>query len=369
MEKECLQIGIKLEKDENFANLFEQLIIKEIREFLTTFATGMQNEKFIEIYANQIYVYACKHFEEELKNKLFIDLKIITDISARYYESIEAEGNICFLLENLSERNIIVMDGSIDFSKEPKKVRKLLELTRTEISDEKLSLAFQYINGKWVLAGLLSNEINDDCIRIHFTSHMVWELYLNDKLVVQYKYGQYIMENRAEWKIFLDKIKKIKASKKTKISDEINAEEVKLLVEAAKEQRHGTILVIFFEEADYIKHEVERLLRVSSGYKVCSYDCKLNRDKIKRLTSIDGALMIDNHGKTYGYGMILDAEKPMNVEMDSARGARFNSAKRYIASKATECFAMAVIISEDGMVNYFTTCDVLVKKVGKSNGN
>ena len=69
------------------------------------------------------------------------------------------------------------------------------------------------------------------------------------------------------------------------------------------------------------------------------------------VTSIDGALLLDIDGFCHAVGVILDGKSHPD-RGTSTRGARFNSAIRYVESSTTPC--LAVVVSEDGMVDIVT---------------
>lgn len=73
---------------------------------------------------------------------------------------------------------------------------------------------------------------------------------------------------------------------------------------------------------------------------------------IKAVTSIDGAIMCDFEGVCYAIGMILDglSDKDLKKE-DIARGARHNSAYRYIESENGKGNCIVTIVSEDGDIS------------------
>lgn len=71
------------------------------------------------------------------------------------------------------------------------------------------------------------------------------------------------------------------------------------------------------------------------------------------MIGIDGAVLLDQNGKVYIIGVILDGKiSPKGTTM--ARGARYNSAVKYSYSHRNEKH-LVVVISEDGdcdFVNY-----------------
>ena len=54
----------------------------------------------------------------------------------------------------------------------------------------------------------------------------------------------------------------------------------------------------------------------------------LNDSLIRNVTSIDGAVLLDSHGVCHSIGVILDGIA--TNKGTSARGARYNSAVRYV---------------------------------------
>lgn len=113
------------------------------------------------------------------------------------------------------------------------------------------------------------------------------------------------------------------------------------LVDRAKSQKHGTMLV-FSKNA---KKEAQRLncasFTVESSSGMGRY--------MKHITAIDGAVLLDQEGKIYAIGVILDGETP-DCGIDMSRGARYNSAIKYSASKNAGQ-NLVVVLSEDGYAN------------------
>jgi DNA integrity scanning protein DisA with diadenylate cyclase activity len=68
------------------------------------------------------------------------------------------------------------------------------------------------------------------------------------------------------------------------------------------------------------------------------------------ITSIDGAVLLDPEGYCYSIGVILDGKA--SGHGNGTRGARYNSAVRYVESSPYPC--LVVVVSEDGMVDVLT---------------
>jgi DNA integrity scanning protein DisA with diadenylate cyclase activity len=67
------------------------------------------------------------------------------------------------------------------------------------------------------------------------------------------------------------------------------------------------------------------------------------------LTAIDGSVLLDTQGVCHAIGVILDGIAK-EQQGDPSRGARFNSAVRYVGSRAARS-CVVVVISEDGRVD------------------
>ena len=123
------------------------------------------------------------------------------------------------------------------------------------------------------------------------------------------------------------------------------------VVDTATKQKHGALLII----SDDAKGEAERLNNQSIKIRPTALDEPLARN----VTSIDGATLLDITGTCHAIGVILDG-KAVSSET-SGRGARYNSAVRYVEKSEGKC--VAVIISEDGMVDLYP---ILLPRIRRS---
>jgi len=111
------------------------------------------------------------------------------------------------------------------------------------------------------------------------------------------------------------------------------------LAQAAANAEHGTMLVISADAAG----EARRL-----GAQAIVIDATaVTSDDLAPLTSIDGAVLLDPKGMMHAIGVILDGVATGTG--DPSRGARYNSAVRYLA--VSESATMIILVSEDGMIN------------------
>ena len=216
---------------------------------------------------------------------------------------------------------------------EYKKFRKLLEIASRDLSlysDGTKILGWGKIKGKY-------DEQNQDLLTINFNGSYKWELVhgSHTMLVVEHTVPS-LPKIKIKREIFDDLLKRTFLA----ISPE-NIENLWRIVSAAEEQKHGALLIISNESEE----EANRLANQSTVIE----PTLLNESLIINVTSIDGAILLDSNGICHSIGIILDG-----ISTDkgtSERGARYNSAIRYVENNKKKC--IAVIISEDGMVDLY----------------
>jgi DNA integrity scanning protein DisA with diadenylate cyclase activity len=217
---------------------------------------------------------------------------------------------------------------------EHRKIRKILEMTSRNlflISDAGFAYGLGHIINEY-------NPIAEDLFTIYFTGHYAWELLHDDKHIINVKYtNPFLPTIEFQRSNFSSDIKRIF---KNIEEDEI----VKLytLVCSMLKCKHGTILVICSDAKD----EAERLGNQSIQLKPFNID----ENTVKKLSNIDGAILIDEHGVCYSIGTILDGIA--TNKGDSSRGSRYNSSIRYYEQRKKYADIVVIIVSEDGMVDF-----------------
>lgn len=212
-------------------------------------------------------------------------------------------------------------------------VRKFLEISDDSsaiICDSSLIYGLGELRGKY-------NPKEENIFVINFTSHFKWEiLHDNNPLMeVSYRQPNLPAEKLNREKFYSDFPRVFKGILKTQVDDLWD-----IAMEAIK-QKHGTMLVI----SDNTAAEAERLGKQSFPLK----PSKLNDEMIQKITSIDGAVLLDRSANCYAIGVILDGLA--TEKGDPSRGARYNSAIRYYEQFGGSGGLMLIIISEDGMIN------------------
>jgi DNA integrity scanning protein DisA with diadenylate cyclase activity len=104
-------------------------------------------------------------------------------------------------------------------------------------------------------------------------------------------------------------------------------------------QPHGTMIVVSERAAEEAARLASQCTRIDPVV--------LGDDMVRRVTSIDGAVLLDAEGRCHAVGVILDGRATEKGR--PARGARYNSAQRYVSDAG--CPTIAVVVSEDGRVD------------------
>ena len=112
------------------------------------------------------------------------------------------------------------------------------------------------------------------------------------------------------------------------------------LATAAAAAEHGTMLVISERAAEEAARLGSQALTIEPT--------RLDDSLVRQVTGIDGAVLVDPSGRCHAIGVILDGTAA--GAGDRSRGARYNSAVKYLAS-AGATPTVILLVSEDGMIN------------------
>jgi DNA integrity scanning protein DisA with diadenylate cyclase activity len=251
-------------------------------------------------------------------------------ISSQYYEGAESSGRIIIAQNEHPAINVTLkFSDPINLSNH-KAIRKLLEMT-----NDTLSLI---ANGNEVYGIGYVTDYDfkaEDLFVIEFNGHFKWELKHHEKILMVVEYNQpRLPKERIGKELFSDHFSRIFSSIKQNDIDTVWE-----IILAATEQKHGTMVVIS-NKAD---EEAVRL----NGQCIIVEPIHLTSEIMRLVTAIDGAVLLDPNGECHALGVILDGLA--SDKGDSARGARFNSAMRYLETQDNEC--LIVVVSEDGHIN------------------
>jgi hypothetical protein len=259
---------------------------------------------------------------------------IINTISSLRYEG--AEGVGCLLLARRGHPNleeVFALTCPVDLT-DYRAVRKLLEMTTPSIhlladADKVYALGRevgQYDAGR------------EDLFAFHFVTYYTWEFSHAGHTLLRCRYGlPGLARPRLNRLAFKREYKRTFGVPKTE-----ELERMWQVVLEASRQPKGTLLVVSTEalaEADRLKLQCTLIEPVV-----------LTPIITQLVTAIDGAVMLDPQGYCYSIGVILDGKA--SGRGNSTRGARYNSAIRYVESSPYP--TLVVVVSEDGMVDVMT---------------
>lgn len=251
-------------------------------------------------------------------------------ISAERYEGSDGNGKMVIARRNHKAiTEVITLKSPVSLNNH-RAVRKLLEMANDELC------LLSDANEVYGLGTVKNYDASDeDLFTVKFTKHFTWELIHHDSVMMMaaYREPQFLKEKINRLKFSTD-IQRIFPSIQTHVIDKLWD-----VITAAMEQKHGTMVVI----SSGAETEAERLEKQSTRIT----PVEITPEIVKLVTAIDGAVLISPDGICYAIGVILDGLA--SDKGDPARGARFNSAIRYIYSQCHQC--MIVVISEDGYIN------------------
>lgn len=327
-------LNLKQEDDNFFMYFFIRNLFRDI--FIEEKYNNKENIYYItRIYKNTIY--------QSLSDFLFEfgmpEQETLIYLSALRYES---KNNYSKMMFEVDEEDVdlrITLEAPVDINlNNARSIRKLMEIATKDFCLE-------------VCAGRVTSIVKllrtSRARIIEFEGNLNWKVAVRGHCMVEYKEGEICLPN------LLDKHKYIQNTMYKHFFEKISKEQMDKLcqtIECVSIQKHGTSIII----SDDAKKEVDRLYQANRVIKIKGINILDEESVIEHITSIDGAFIIDLNCICYGIGMIVDGEAI--VQGDSSRGARYNSIYNYIVQKYIQDLTyMAVIISEDGMVDIIST--------------
>lgn len=265
-------------------------------------------------------------------------LNILTDLSYLTYEKINTEGLIHFTNSPLNADFQFRFDNPEDFGffnqSNLKLLRKLLELTsiRKDIG---------IITDTNLIYGI--GKIKPECLYYSatFEDDHKWTISKNDIELISIKDNSIQLENSritpSEFNNYVSEIF-------PEISEE-NYSNMYNIIKTLIKQQKGTILVVMKDAQKYIDRYRDLAILIDP--------VKLDEKNVEKLSSIDGAIIMDENCICYGFGVVLDG-----IDTGSgnrARGSRYNSSERFYnyCKSENNSDLFVFILSDDGNYNFF----------------
>jgi len=329
----------------------EAVIYRILAESELELQKPLQGETFALVNSKRVIEDAAssllRSVEVHVNNWNQIDLLSFANaIAAERYEGAVSKGRLIICKTNHTDILAKVKLKTPISISNYRGIRKLLE-----VSSSQMALLCD-VENVWGFGVPLNTyqPSREDLFEIRFTEHYTWELVHAENIMLRVKYREPRLPRerfeKEEFYALLDQFFRV---------SKIAADKLVVAVEAAVEQRHGTMLVITPEAAS----ETKRLTAQSTEIEPVTI-CK---EIISHLSSVDGAILLSPDGVVHSFGVILDGKVTENG--NSTRGARYNSAIRYVdGEQARNVNCLALIVSEDGYVDLYPTCEQTRRSIG-----
>lgn len=313
-----------------------------------------EREKIIEQLKKQVI----EEFVKQTSLIYKIDINLINGIAATFYESTSCHASLCFVLSDHSidcEMDMEMDEEEAFLKGSERKYRKKLQMVQKnqsllflkEKSQDSENYTLMDSSYVWKAQGLINkeklNRLKETKISFSIQGHMVWDMEINGKLAVSYKCGQYRLYNKNTC------CKQFAKQYKNVFQTSTVPENVGKIVSKAFELDHGLVLIFIEKDAVNSREEIKKAI----GFRMKKEEI-LTDVQLESISLIDGAILLTEEGMCYKYGMILNSME--NGDGELARGSRYNTTRNYIINcKMEKIQALAIIISEDKMVNIIST--------------
>lgn len=256
-------------------------------------------------------------------------------ISATRYESEDCTGRLVICdRSDVGAKDHLRFLNPIDLHN-AKAVRKLLEVTR----DSSIAL----LTDGFMARGYC--ELTKDAAQgtqqlfvVKFLGNSTWELWFRQQSAMRVSYGRPMLP--------VPDIQHAELAKRLRdvfpAARPYDLDHLTKLVLSFSRINHGALLVVTENAAQ----EAERLAAQAIGVE----PVELHETILGGIGRIDGAVLIDPSGRVHAFGAILDGKVRRESRGNTSRGARYNSARRYVEDQ--QCRCMALVISEDGMIDF-----------------
>lgn len=334
-----------------FLKLVEQLFeyfIKEYKNDNSYFYNGSINsiiiQDSIDSLVTDISRKCCKNDDFSIYDNSNLSLKnILNELSVLTYEKSIAEGLIYFTSspDNADfqfEFNNYEEYGKFDLNN-LRLLRKLLELTNTKTQTG-------IISDTNCIYGIGSIKEGRDYFSVTFDDDRKWTVTDGENELISIRNNSLVFTSSLlSRKAFVTYATKIFGQNESDDGDRDKLSEIYSIIRSLVKQKKGTILVVKKDAGEFIQKYQDLCIVINP--------VKLDEKNVEKLSSIDGAIIMDDKCICYGFGAVLDGLDTGTG--NRARGSRYNSSERfYNLYKNEEGTDLIVfILSDDGNYNFF----------------
>ena len=254
------------------------------------------------------------------------------EISTLMYEGTKGTGRLILTDPRNRSVNMLLKFAEPVPLSEPRWCRKVLQMAMSETS---LVANCEKIFGLGSVAPSADPCKIQEVFVVEFLDHCHWHLLHDGQVMLVSRYGSpSLPRDTFPRHRLLDTYERLFPEATKEDIDRFAA-----LFDAAVGQHHGSMLIVAKEAGT----EASRL----GGQGTQIDPIVLTPDLYHQVSSIDGAVIISPHGVCHAIGVILDG--PARPEGTASRGARYNSAIRYVGSSGDP--RLAVVVSDDETVD------------------
>lgn len=245
-------------------------------------------------------------------------------VSALPYEGREGAGRLVLAAETLPSVQVALRLAKPVGLRERRTVRKLMEA-----NDERTALL---VDRSGSVYGLGPVPDDDQAIVVSFLGRGAWDLLCGGRPVLSVRDGEARLPSPPlDDAAFQDLVDRLLPG--------ADFDRLRSLAHATAAHHHGAMLIISSDAAT----EAARL----SPQCIVVEPTELSDDLVTRLTSMDGASLVDPAGRCHAVGVIVDGRA--TGAGDASRGSRFNNPIRYLHDNAPN--TVILVFSSDGGVD------------------
>lgn len=253
-------------------------------------------------------------------------------ISSLMYEGAEGTGRMLLAKPGSGAVEMLLEFAEPVPFREPRWSRKVLQMASSEVP---LVADCEKVLGLGNIVGGIDPWETQNIFEIEFLDHYHWQLSCGDEIMLVSRYGVPSLPQEAFPRgRLVDSFRRLFTHA---VDEDVNA--FLSIFETAVALRHGSMLVV----AEDAAAEAQRL----EGQGTRVQPTMLTPEIYKRVSDIDGTIIVDPHCICHAIGVILDG--PARPECTPSRGSRYNSGIRYVG--ASQVPRLAVVVSDDRTVD------------------
>ncbi len=234
----------------------------------------------------------------------------IASLEKAFDDLLRSECEVVFTNQcDINEVNVRELRKYVEMSSSDMPIVAVRKLVRICL-ENKTVYFYSDLNG-WKVFGLKRKDKTGAFAKLVFLDYLKWRIEFKNKEIVSYDGVYFTFKHDEPRTDSVEKISFITEEQRSKIFD---------IIKKAQRQTHGTMLV-FTGNAEV---EAERLGTVGRAIRIEKINFTDFPDEyIFRITSIDGAVLLNFDGNAYAIGAILDGIAVENS--NRGRGAKYNS--------------------------------------------